>query len=229
MRRIFLVLLFVVLALAFVPTLIVVAQQQLCNSVPMKMSLMATSTWFSSDDCIIITDFEVGTMYVDYVAQKSRFDMQMSPPYGNMTMWVDYNTMIVTMIYYNSMECTVGPYSQPLVGPNLPSNAKYTGSFSIGSQQTDQYYIPSYPIADNNAATIVLASDTCFPISGMVFNTTTQGKDMGGLLYQSQYWNVAQMVPEFIFDIPASCMNMSEVSEIEILAKLPKSFKPFIF
>jgi len=194
-----LLLCFVVLVL-LAAVVCVRAQLPRCNAAPMTLSGSMSQVSFNADECVNMKDY--GMIYMDFSNMMSRVDLsvQGSDP---ITAWIDYDSQMQYILDRKTNKCESMTFDYPMGSNTLPANAKYTGSYFIGTQETDTYWIDSYPGFPGWAFETVVVTGTCFPVSTTIVNTTSQ---MSIVLVET-LWNIVDTVPPYVFDIPAMCKS----------------------
>jgi len=144
-----------------------------------------------------------GVLYYDYPNQRLRVDQTGSIQSDTFTVSAYLDFGIQEAYYFNrdTNDCDHVDFNGVMNNPEIPADSSYEGTFMIGTQVVNSWYIPDYDDDDINEV-LAVTDSTCFPVSDVLVNTTTNQ-----VAIQQTFYNFLPGLPPFYFDLPAQCTS----------------------
>jgi len=202
------------------------ATMPFCRQVSPYFSTGLIEIFVNAESCFTMS-FS-GQLYADLNAQTIRYDYTFNQNNGqpplNQSVWADSNQDIAYVYDWDTGMCSSTDFPYPVGSSTLPDNTVYVASLLIGTQEVDSLFVPASDVTDGIASEIALTTGTCFPVSVVAFNTTSNNQ----ILLTESYFNFVPMVPPYVFRLPDACKSSSLVRPVTPSSRLAPAIRRFL-
>jgi len=199
--RSFVVLLAVVVALAY---------GQVPCDIPLLFSGQFSHTE-SKEGHIAIFDF--GFFYYDFVGGQVRIDLvAFQGEIIDFTIWENYLTSTGYYFDRTNGTCISFPLKHPLNQIQIPVDATFQETFTIGNAYFNSWSIPPAQPHPTIYEVLDVSDEICLPVSHLALNLTTATSQLYPV-FNTQFANVAPSNPPFIFNVDAACTSDNVVKD----------------